>query len=130
MNSLINLVDVYISLHRSEGFGLIPAEAMSLGKPVVMTKWSGNLDLMTADNSCGVDYQLIPLREDFGPYLPGQIWADPDLDQAAFYMQKLHSDALYYAQISEHARMDICNRFSPEVIGKMIKERLQQTGLV
>jgi hypothetical protein len=85
---------------------------------------------MTADNSCGVDYQLIPLREDFGPYLPGQIWADPDLDQAAFYMQKLHSDALYYAQISEHARMDICNRFSPEVIGKMIKERLQQTGLV
>ncbi len=88
MNALINLVDVYVSLHRSEGFGLVPAEAMSLGKPVIMTRWSGNLDLMTADNSCGVDYKLVPVTEKNGPYLPGQIWADPDIDHAAYFNEK------------------------------------------
>jgi len=130
MNSLINLVDAFISLHRSEGFGLVPAEAMYLGKPVIMTRWSGNLEFMTQDNSCGVDYELLPIKERYGPYAPGQIWADPDLDQAAFYMQRLHTDTTYYAQISEQARKDIHSRFSPEVVGKLIQKRMTKIGLI
>lgn len=129
-NALINLIDAYISLHRSEGFGLIPAEAMSLGKPVIMTRWSGNLDMMTADNSCGVDYKLIPVAEKSEPYLPGQIWAEPDIDHSAFYMQKLYSDEVYYSHISKHAKIFIHDHFSPEGIGKLIKERIGQIGLL
>ncbi len=129
-NALLNLVDTYVSLHRSEGFGLISAEAMSLGKPVIMTRWSGNVDLMTADNSCGVDYTLVPVREKVGPYLPGQIWADPDLDQAACFMQKLRSDRAYYEQISEHAQIFIRDYFSPEIIGQLVKDRMRQIGLI
>lgn len=129
-NSLVKHVDVYISLHRSEGFGLIPAEAMSLGKPVVMTRWSGNLDLMTVDNSCGVDYKLIPIREQAGPYMPGQMWADPDLEHAAFFMQKLMNDNNYYKQISAQAKKTIQEDFSPRVIGQLIKERMRGIGLI
>ena len=130
MDSLINVVDGYVSLHRSEGFGLIPAEAMSLGKPVVMTRWSGNVDLMTSDNSCGVDYTLISLKEKFGPYLPGQMWAEPDLDHAAFFMKKLYTDKNYYSEISERAKKTIQDHFSPLVVGRLMKERMTQIGLI
>jgi glycosyltransferase involved in cell wall biosynthesis len=129
-NALINLVDAYISLHRSEGFGLIPAEAMSLGKPVIMTRWSGNLDLMTTDNSCGVDYKLIQVEEKTGPYLTGQIWAEPDIDHAAFFMKKLRSDRQYYSHISKHAIKFIRDHFSPEVIGQQIEDRMGKIGLL
>lgn len=130
MNSLLNLMDAYVSLHRSEGFGLIPAEAMSLGKPVIMTRWSGNLDFMTADNSCGVDYQLVPVGDGSGPYLPGQLWADPDIDQAAFFMRKLFSDRQYYAHISAHAKDFVRSHSSPETVGQLMRGRMQEIGLV
>jgi glycosyltransferase involved in cell wall biosynthesis len=130
MNSLLHLIDVYISLHRSEGFGLIPAEAMSFGKPVVMTKWSGNVDFMTDDNSCGIDYKLIPVGKTFGPYTTGQFWADPDIDQAAYYMQKLYTDKEYYSLISARAEKTIHDSFSPSNIGKLIKDRMEQIGLI
>lgn len=129
-NSLLNVVDAYISLHRSEGFGLIPAEAMSFGKPVVMTRWSGNLDFMTPDNSCGVDYKLVPVSGQSGPYKPGQLWADPDIDHASFFMQKLVSDQKYYAKISEQAKKTIQNDFSPHHIGQLMQERMKEIGLI
>jgi glycosyltransferase involved in cell wall biosynthesis len=44
--------DVLLSLHRAEGFGLVLAEAMLMGKPVVATAWSGNLDFMTDGTAC------------------------------------------------------------------------------
>ena len=128
-NALLNLVDSYISLHRSEGFGMIPAEAMSLGKPVIMTRWSGNLDLMTEDNSCGVDYKLIPVEEKSGPYLPGQIWAEPDINHAALFMEKLRYDGKYYSHISKHATKFIRENFSPVGIGQQIIKRMSQIGV-
>jgi glycosyltransferase involved in cell wall biosynthesis len=129
-NSLLNTIDAYISLHRSEGFGLIPAEAMSFGKPVVMTRWSGNLDFMTPINSCGVDYRLIPVNETSGPYLPGQFWADPDVDHASFLMQRLVSDKKYYTEISKQAQITIQEFFSPHHVGQLIKKRMLEIGLL
>ena len=87
IDSLLSVCDCFISLHRSEGFGLGPAEAMSLGKPAILTNWSGNTDYMTMNNSIGIDYKLIPVGKVIGPYLPDQVWADPDLEQAAFWMK-------------------------------------------
>ena len=123
-NSLINLVDVYVSLHHSEGFGLIPAEAMYLGKPVIMTNWSGNTEFITNDNCCPVHYRLIPLSTNYGDYEAGQVWAEPDVDHAALYMVKLSSDRSYYNNISSNAKIFIRNNYSPEVIGRLIQKRL------
>jgi glycosyltransferase involved in cell wall biosynthesis len=129
-NSLLNVVDAFVSLHRSEGFGLIPAEAMSFGKPVIMTRWSGNLDFMTPNNSCGVEYKLVPISGQSGPYMPGQFWADPDIDHAAFFMQKLVGDSRYYAEISKQAQKTIWDDFSPHRIGQLIKKRMTSIGLI
>ena len=124
MNTLIDLTDVYVSLHRAEGFGLIPAEAMYLGKPVIMTNWSGNTDLMTGDNACGVTYQLVPIKDQQGPYPSGGTWAEPDIEHAAFFMKRLMSDKDYYQCISQKASFHIRHNFSPERIGSLIKQRL------
>ena len=77
VNGLLASSDAVISLHRSEGFGLILAEAMSLGKPVIATGWSGNMDFMNAGNSCAVAYELVTLDRTIGNYQEGQQWAEP-----------------------------------------------------
>ena len=127
-NALLGLMDVYVSLHRSEGFGLIGAEAMYLGKPVVMTNWSGNVDFATPENSCPVDFQLIPVGTNIGPYGPHQYWADPDIEQAAESLRKLCSDRAYYRRISAEAARTIRTNYSPETVGAAMKNRLREIG--
>ena len=116
--------DAYVSLHRSEGFGLNIAEAMLLGKPVVATAWSGNTDFMDAENSCPVTYDLIRLDQDFGPYRQGNHWADPDLDHAASYMRRLVDDDAFRRQIGARAMATIAAGYSYEVIGQRYRQRL------
>lgn len=85
--SWTGLVDCYVSLHRSEGFGLTLAEAMSWAVPVIATGYSGNLDFMSPDNSYLVRWA--PGRVPVGaePYPAGARWAEPDLDDAAAAMR-------------------------------------------
>ena len=88
--ALMGCADIIISLHRSEGFGLVLAEAMLQGKPVVATGWSGNVDFMNAGNSALIDYQLVPVRDKQGIYLDSdQFWAEPVLDQATDWLRNL-----------------------------------------
>lgn len=91
--SLYASIDVLVSLHRGEGLGLSLMEAMSLGKPVIATAWSGNMDFMDADNSCLVPYRLVPLDPgtQYHALSAGvdQLWADPDIDEAARWMARL-----------------------------------------
>ena len=88
-NAMIAAADCYASLHRSEGFGITMAEAMLLGKPVVATAYSGNLDFMRPENSYLVDYELAPIGPGNGPYPPEAEWAEPDLDHAATLMREV-----------------------------------------
>lgn len=130
VNALINISDCFISLHRSEGFGLGLAEAMYLGKPVIGTNWSANVDFMNHKNSCVVDYELITLGKDHGPYKAYQHWADPDAEHAAYYMKKLVSDRQFYNNLSIRGRETIQNEFSPYVVGNKAKKRLMHLGLL
>ena len=91
IKNLVRCCDCFISLHRSEGFGRGLAEAMLLGKPVIATAYSGNMDFMNNQNSLLVDYTLIDLREGDYPQWQAQQWADADSDQAAYYMAQLVS---------------------------------------
>lgn len=86
---LMSVCDAFVSLHRSEGFGLGMAEAMYLGKPVIATGYSGNLDFMTPVNSCLVRHRLVPVGRDEYPYGEGQHWAEPDPGHAAEFMRRL-----------------------------------------
>lgn len=87
--------DVMVSLHRSEGLGLHLLEAMTLGKVVVATGWSGNVDFMTDRDSVPVGHRLVPVVTHHVHYLSevgraGQVWAEPDVDEAARAMRMLH----------------------------------------
>jgi glycosyltransferase involved in cell wall biosynthesis len=124
MTGLLTTSDCVVSLHRSEGFGLVPAEAMRLGKPVVLTNWSGNTDYMTPENSIGIDYELVTLGRDYGPYKSHQLWAEPDLEQAAHWMRRLVDESGLAERIGRRARATIESRFSPEAVGVLIKQRL------
>ncbi|HVU02426.1 MAG TPA: glycosyltransferase [Polyangiaceae bacterium] len=117
--------DAFVSLHRSEGFGLGLAECMFLGKPVVGTAWSGNADFMNARNSCPVDYDLVELTRDHGPYAKGQRWADPDVEHAAFHMKKLVSDPAHARRIGARARELMLTEHSPRAIGALYRARLR-----
>ncbi|MFN2513705.1 MAG: glycosyltransferase [Pyrinomonadaceae bacterium] len=126
VNSLISVSDCFVSLHRSEGFGLGPAEAMSLGKPSIITNWSGNTDYMTRDNSIGIDYELVKLGQDYGPYKADQYWAEPDLEQATYWMKTIVQDAELAKRIGRRGQETINSEFSPEAVGRKIQERLEQ----
>jgi glycosyltransferase involved in cell wall biosynthesis len=116
--------DVYVSLHRAEGFGLGLAECMLLGKPVVATAYSGNLAFMDETNSCLVDYTLIPVREGEYPAWRDQRWAEPDIDQAAAFLRHLADDPAYARRIGENARRSVRERLSATASAAAISARL------
>ncbi|MEX1013702.1 MAG: glycosyltransferase [Candidatus Paceibacterota bacterium] len=122
--SLINICNAYVSPHRSEGFGLTIAEAMSLGKPVIATNYSGNTDFMNEDNSFPVDYKLIELKKDYGPYKKGNAWADININKLSKYMKYLYENPKQIKNVSENAIKTINSLLSPKAISKKISERL------
>lgn len=118
--------DVYVSLHRSEGFGLGLAEAMAIGKPVIGTAYSGNLDFMNVDNSCLVGYSLREIDSSDhsdnpgieGTYIAGALWAEPDLDDAAAWMELLNDDSDLRDQVGDRGRKTLLGDFSEEAIAR------------
>jgi glycosyltransferase involved in cell wall biosynthesis len=126
LTSLLAACDCFVSLHRSEGFGLPPAEAMSLGKPAILTNWSGNVDYMSGDNCIAIDYELVQLDRDYGPYKAGQHWAEPDLDQAAGWMKRLVAEPELAQTFGRKGQETITAQFSPPAVGKIIKARLEE----
>lgn len=123
---LLASCDCFVSLHRAEGFGLGMAEAMAMEKPVIATGWSGNMDFMTPSNSFPVGFQLAPLADAAPPYPAGTIWAEPDIDHAARLMQDLAADRERGRAVGRRARRDIEASHSPEVIGRLIRRRLER----
>ncbi|UKS24990.1 glycosyltransferase [Paenibacillus sp. HWE-109] len=124
INALIKSCDCFISLHRSEGFGLGFAEAMFLGKPAIGTNWSSNTDFMNGKNSCLVDYELVQLGNDYGPYKAYQYWAEPNIQHASEYMLRLVNDSEYYNGIAQEGELFIKKFHSPSNIGDLIQKRL------
>jgi GT2 family glycosyltransferase len=124
ITALLTFIDCYVSLHRSEGFGLTPAEAMCLGKSTIITHWSGSTDYMNAHNCISIDYQLVELQKDYGPYRKGQYWAEPNLEMAAEAMVMLRENPEIAQKIGAEGQKTIKTQFSPEAIGARIAERL------
>lgn len=120
---LFSASDCYVSLHRSEGLGLTIAEAMSLGKPVIATAYSGNLDFMDSDNSFLVSYTYGNVPEGCDPYRPGAKWAEPDINEASDLMRWVYENQDEAAAVGERARKDMLENHSPRSLSTFIAER-------
>ena len=126
LNSLIRLCDVFLSLHRSEGYGLVLAEAMSLGTATVATNWSANTEFMPEGTACLVDYTMVPVGNAYRYELEGIEWADPDVHQAAEYLKRLHDEPAYMEQIVKAGQKQIREQLSVEKCAEKIRERLDE----
>lgn len=125
LSGLMAACDCYVSLHRSEGFGLTLAEAMAIGKPVIGTGYSGNLDFMNAENSYLVDYELGRVGPDCEIYPPEGRWARPSVEHAAELMRRVAERPEEAAAIGVRARKDIARELSPQATGAAMRRRLE-----
>jgi glycosyltransferase involved in cell wall biosynthesis len=125
-DGLMASCDCYISLHRSEGFGLTLAEAMAIGKPVIGTAYSGNLDFMTPANSYLVSYRPTRVGPRGEQYPADGWWAEPDLDHASTLMRRVWECPDEARRRGEQGRADIARDLSPEVVGRIARARLER----
>jgi hypothetical protein len=124
--SLTAACDCYVSLHRAEGLGLTMSEAMALGKPVIATGYSGNLDFMTDDTALLIPWRPVRVGKKSAPYPPDALWAEPDIDAAASAMRRVFDDQEFAIRLGSAARVDLARRFSPAVTGARMQDHLSQ----
>ncbi len=125
-NSLVKCVDVYVSLHRAEGFGLVMAEAMQLGTAVIATDWSANTEFMNPEVACMVPARVVKLDRDVPPYPKESHWAQPDEKCAAEYMRRLYEDSTYRERLCCAAQEYLKAEFSPQKAAERIEKRLAE----
>ncbi|MEM6283958.1 MAG: glycosyltransferase family 4 protein [Chloroflexota bacterium] len=136
MHSLIANVDCLVSLHRAEGFGLTIAEAMSHGKPVIVTRYAGSMDFTTPETAYLVNCTLRQINEDDHRFFPdmsqiyhvGEWWAEPDVDHAARQMRYVYEHSQDAHQIGQQAQALIVQDFSHAAVGEIIADRLRITA--
>jgi glycosyltransferase involved in cell wall biosynthesis len=124
LEGLMMLCDAYVSLHRSEGYGLTLLEAMRVGKPVIATNYSANEDFMNLENSLPVRYQLVEIEQDHGPYRRGCVWAEPDVEHAAEQMCRVVEDRELGRRLGEQAQQDVLRELNATYVGSLLHERL------
>ncbi len=127
--SLYASSDVVVSTHRSEGLGLVLMEAMSLGKPVIATGWSGNMDFTTTRNSVLLSPHMVPARgfhTQYNRFYVGKDveWADTDIDEIAEVMRRLGTDASLRRELGDRARADMEARRIEVSAGRFVDESL------
>lgn len=108
--------DCFVLPHRAEGFGLPHFEAMAMGKPIITTGFSGNMDFCTKDNCYLLDYQMTPVNNMkwISHYVSDMEWAEPNLSQLKAYMRHCYQDRGKAIAIGETAREEVLKKFTWE----------------
>jgi len=122
-NAMIAAADCVVSLHRSEGFGLILAEAMYFGVPTIATRYSGNLEFMTDRNSYLVDCDVGPIAE--SQVYSGR-WAEPDTRSAAAIMRQVFENPEAARERGRLGAADIREHHSPRAAARVVDEHLRE----
>jgi glycosyltransferase involved in cell wall biosynthesis len=125
VRQLISGALAYISLHRSEGYGLTCAEAMAEGTPVIATNYSGNLDFMTPENSLLVDYSLVKVVDPNGAYTIDSNWAEPSVESATKFMQAVYTDRDFAHRVGKRGKDSIFNQATTETASAFVLNRIE-----
>jgi glycosyltransferase involved in cell wall biosynthesis len=106
--ALLAASNVFLSLHRSEGYGINLIDAMARGCTVVATGYSGNLDFMDEANSLLVPYNLESVSS-YANVRVNSFWAEPDIDVAAKFLRGLYVDRSKGFIIGDKAKTQIAH---------------------
>ena len=105
------------------------AQAMYLGKPVIATGYSGNLDFMNVENSLLVNYGMTEVEVDTGAYERGTRWSEPDVEHAATLMRWVFEHREESKALGTRAALSIRNTLDPQETAKQIRDRVAELGL-
>lgn len=128
IDGLTDACDVYLSLHKSEGFGIGIAEAMSLGHPAVVTDWSASTEFCKPDNSMPIPYKLVPIQPWEYPVCMKE-WAEADVDAAAAALRRLYDDPTLRHELGQKARAFIDEHFSIANFKRSVEAWLDKTNI-
>jgi glycosyltransferase involved in cell wall biosynthesis len=123
---LLRACDCYVSLHRSEGFGLGMAEALYFERAVIGTGYSGNAEFLTEATGFPVSYTLRPVQDGEYFWSDGQVWAEPDLASAVQAFQAVVRQPEVARQRAGAGARLIRERYSRRAVGTAVKTRLEQ----
>lgn len=126
--SLLDLwraLDCFVSLHRSEGFGRNIAETMLLGKPVIVTAHSGNMDFTDSESAALVTCSLREVAEGEYPFGAGQLWAEPNISVAAQQMQRMAADRAWRDRLASAGQVRIATTYDSALLGEQWRSRLE-----
>lgn len=121
---LIRASDVYVSLHRAEGFGLGMAEAMTFERIVIGTDYSGCTEFLTDKTGYPVPYDLRPLGSHEYPWSHGQTWAEPDQSAAIEIMRRVAANPSQGKARGKVAREHVLRLYNPAAVGEAMRKRL------
>ena len=85
--------DCILSTHRAEGFGYVPATALAMAKPLVVTDHGGPTDFCDAQTSFPVAASLVEVPQGHALYhQPGARWADVSPDAVAQALRQVYDN--------------------------------------
>ena len=126
---LQSVSNCFVSLHRAEGFGRNIAEAMALGKPVVVSDYSGNRDFTTEKTAFLVAGSLKPLIKGDYPFGDGQHWFEPNHEAAVEAMRVCLRDNEKRVEKALLGKKMISEKYSAENLGAIYYERFKSIGI-
>lgn len=127
MTALVELAGCYVSLHRSEGFGLNLAAATARGTPAIATGYSGNVDFMPDEFL--VPFTLVPVGSGRDPYPATARWAEPDVDAAAALMRRVRNEPMWSDSVARTAAARVARSHGAEVSAAVLRDRLRAIDL-
>ena len=98
IEALLGSSDALVSLHRSEGLGLLPIEAMYLAKPVVATAYGGVTDYLDQRTGFPIGFSLTRVGSELGPYPARAVWAEPNVVEATEAMRRILAEPVEAGQ--------------------------------
>ncbi|MFM9181168.1 MAG: glycosyltransferase [Phycisphaerales bacterium] len=128
VEELVRACDVFLSMHRSEGFGFGAAEAMAHAKAVVSTDHGGTTDFVTCATGFPVACSLVPVRRGEYPAWRGQRWAEPSIDHATELLRSIDVDRASAAERGRLGRAWMEEHHSPAAVGRTIRAWLTARG--
>jgi glycosyltransferase involved in cell wall biosynthesis len=109
----------------------MPAYALGLQKPTIVTNWGGVRDFCNDDTSFPVDAPLVPVPTGHSIYnAKGAKWADIPTNDLAQTMLDVFEKPILAQQRAARGQALVQQKYSPEKLAQTYKGRLSELGLI